>query len=114
MNVSTGKHLGVAVIDEAPVTGMTHAATPWRGEPGGSVSQLPMTLASWVRLLGTGRSDKNDPNDARSVAIAALLAGILPKPDAARRPNGRCTTSADLGVFSVPRRTVNVASGSER
>ncbi len=29
-------------------------------------------LASRVRLLGSGRSDKNDPNDARSVAIAAL------------------------------------------
>jgi transposase len=29
-------------------------------------------LASRARLLGSGRSDKNDPNDARSVAIAAL------------------------------------------
>jgi hypothetical protein len=29
-------------------------------------------LASRVRVLGSGRSDKNDPNDARSVAIAAL------------------------------------------
>ncbi len=29
-------------------------------------------LASRVRLLGSGRSDKNDPNDARSVAIAAF------------------------------------------
>jgi transposase len=30
-----------------------------------------------VRLLGTGRSDKNDPYDARSVAIAALRAPEL-------------------------------------
>jgi hypothetical protein len=34
-------------------------------------------LASRVRLLGTGRSEKNDPNDARSVAIAALRAAEL-------------------------------------
>ena len=32
----------------------------------------PAVLASRVRVLGSGRSDKNDPNDARSVAIAAL------------------------------------------
>jgi transposase len=38
---------------------------------------IPATLASRVRLLGTGRSDKNDPNDARSVAIAALRATEL-------------------------------------
>ena len=30
------------------------------------------TLASRVRALGTGRSNKNDPNDGLSVAIAAL------------------------------------------
>jgi transposase len=30
------------------------------------------TLASRVRVLGTGRSNKNDPNDALSVAIVAL------------------------------------------
>ena len=33
---------------------------------------MPATLASRVRVLGTGRSNKNDPNDALSVAIAAL------------------------------------------
>lgn len=33
--------------------------------------------AAWVRALGTGRSQKNDPNDARSVAIAALRADDL-------------------------------------
>ncbi len=36
------------------------------------VVDVPPVLASRVRLLGSGRSDKNDPNDARSVAIAAL------------------------------------------
>ena len=39
---------------------------------GEQVLDVPATLASRVRVLGTGRSDKNDPNDALSVAIAAL------------------------------------------
>ena len=33
---------------------------------GEHVVDIPATLASRVRLLGTGRSEKNDPNDARS------------------------------------------------
>ena len=40
-----------------------------RGE---QVVDVPAVLASRVRVLGSGKSDKNDPNDARSVAIAAL------------------------------------------
>jgi transposase len=39
---------------------------------GERVLDVPATLASTVRVLGTGRSNKNDPNDALSVAIAAL------------------------------------------
>jgi transposase len=39
---------------------------------GERVVDVPAVLASRVRVLGSGRSDKNDPNDARSVAIAAL------------------------------------------
>jgi transposase len=39
---------------------------------GEHVVDVPPVLASRVRVLGSGRSDKNDPNDARSVAIAAL------------------------------------------
>jgi transposase len=39
---------------------------------GEQVLDVPATLASRVRVLGSGRSNKNDPNDARSVAIAAL------------------------------------------
>jgi len=39
---------------------------------GEQVVDVPAVLASRVRVLGSGRSDKNDPNDARSVAIAAL------------------------------------------
>ena len=40
-----------------------------RGE---HVVDVPAVLASRVRVLSSGKSDKNDPNDARSVAIAAL------------------------------------------
>src|SRR5437764_14802088 len=41
---------------------------------GETVLDVPATLAARVRLLGTGHSNKNDPNDARSVAVAALRA----------------------------------------
>lgn len=41
---------------------------------GEAVVDVPATLASRVRVLASGRSDKNDPNDALSVAIAALRA----------------------------------------
>jgi transposase len=44
---------------------------------GEHVVDIPATLASRVRVLSSGRSDKNDPNDARSVAIAALRAPAL-------------------------------------
>jgi transposase len=36
------------------------------------VVDVPATLASRVRVLATGRSNKNDPNHATSVAVAAL------------------------------------------
>ena len=36
------------------------------------VLDVPATLASRVRVLATGRSAKTDPNDAMSVAVAAL------------------------------------------
>jgi transposase len=49
---------------------------------GETVIDVPAVRASRVRMLSTGRSQKNDPNDARSVAIAALratdLAEVLP------------------------------------
>ena len=44
---------------------------------GERVVDVPATLASRVRVLGTGQSTKNDPNDARSVAVAALHAPTL-------------------------------------
>ena len=39
---------------------------------GEQVIDVPPMMASRVRVLGSGKSQKNDPNDARSVAIAAL------------------------------------------
>jgi transposase len=36
------------------------------------VVDVPATLAARTRLLGSGRSSKNDPNDALSVAVTAL------------------------------------------
>ena len=44
---------------------------------GETVLDVPATLASRVRVLGTGQSTKTDPNDARSVAVAALHAPTL-------------------------------------
>ncbi len=40
---------------------------------------MPPKLAARVRLLNTGQVNKNDPNDARSVAVAALRAQNLPE-----------------------------------
>ena len=44
---------------------------------GEQVVDIPAMFASRVRLLGSGQSEKNDPNDARSVAIAALRGPTL-------------------------------------
>ncbi len=45
------------------------------GEP---VLDVPPKLAARVRLLASGNVNKNDPNDARSVAIAALRSAACP------------------------------------
>ena len=45
---------------------------------GERVLDVPATLPARARLLGSGRSNKNDPNDAYSVAVAALRAPVLP------------------------------------
>ena len=44
---------------------------------GETVVDVPATLAARIRVLGSSRSDKNDPNDALSVAVAALRASSL-------------------------------------
>ena len=44
---------------------------------GEDVLDVPATLASRIRMLASNRSNKNDPNDAHSIAIAALRAPML-------------------------------------
>ena len=44
---------------------------------GEHVVDVPAKLSSRVRLLGSGKSTKNDANDARAVAVAALRAPQL-------------------------------------
>ena len=48
-----------------------------------TVIDVPAALSTRTRLLGSGRAQKNDPNDARSVAITAM------------RPHGLQRVSAD-------------------
>ena len=49
---------------------------------GETVVDVPATLASRARVLATGRSNKNDPNDALSVAVAALRSPDLRRVEA--------------------------------
>jgi transposase len=44
---------------------------------GEEVLDVPATLASRIRLLATKRSNKNDPNDAHSIALAAMRSPTL-------------------------------------
>jgi transposase len=66
---------------------------------GEDVVDVPPMLASRVRVLGSGRSDKNDPNDARSSPRAHRIEnpGGVPSPRradvAATRRNGPTTLS---------------------
>jgi transposase len=46
---------------------------------GERVVDVQPKLAARVRLLATGASNKNDPNDARSVAVAALGSSTVPE-----------------------------------
>jgi transposase len=56
-----------------------------RGE---DVLDVPATLASRIRVLATDRSNKNDPNDAHSIAIAALRAPRLRSVETANHVEG--------------------------
>jgi transposase len=44
---------------------------------GERVLDVPPKLAARVRLLATGNINKNDPSDARSVAVAALRSAVV-------------------------------------
>jgi Transposase len=52
--------------------GLGHLLAQQLLSAGERVLDVPPKLAARVRLLATGNVNKNDPNDARSVAIAAL------------------------------------------
>jgi len=57
--------------------GLGHLVARQLVSAGETVFDVPPVLASRVRLLGSGKSQKNDPNDARSIAIAALRSDRL-------------------------------------
>jgi len=58
-------------------TGLGYLISQQLVAAGETVFDVPPVLASRVRLLGSGRSQKNDPNDARSTAIAVLRSDRL-------------------------------------
>jgi transposase len=59
------------------VGGMGYPLSQHLVAAGETVLDVPATLASRVRVLGTGQSTKTDANDARSVAVAGLHAPTL-------------------------------------
>ncbi len=102
---------------------------------GEHVVNVPATLASRTRLLGTGRTNKNDPNDALSVAITALRTprpapGPAGRPqrgaaaagqaqqrhrrptDPARLPDARACCSSSIRAGSPRRSTLLTSTGS--
>jgi hypothetical protein len=87
---------------------------------GEHVVDVPATLAARVRLVGTGRSNKNDPNDARSVAVAARRAPQLAavnRSESCRQvtqPSGRRHPSVGLGASDGIERPVGIAGGANR
>jgi transposase len=64
--------LGARTWAVESATGLGYLLSQQLVAAGETVLDVPPTLASRVRVLSTGRSDKNDPNDALSVAVAAL------------------------------------------
>ena len=58
--------------------GLGHLLAQQLVAAGEQVLDVPPKLAARVRLLGSGATDKNDPNDARSVAVAALRSAACP------------------------------------
>jgi transposase len=58
--------------------GLGHLLSQQLAAAGEPVLDVPPKLAARVRLLGSGATGKNDPNDARAAAIAALRPGACP------------------------------------
>ena len=57
--------------------GLGHLLAQQLPSAGERVLDVPPKLAARVRLLATGNINKNDPNDARSVAVAALRSAAV-------------------------------------
>src|SRR5215469_10638523 len=57
--------------------GVGHLLAQQLAAAGERVLDVPPKLAARVRLLATGNINKNDPNDARSVAVAALRSAAV-------------------------------------
>jgi transposase len=58
--------------------GLGHLLSQQLVAAGEHVLDVPPKLAARVRLLGSGSTGKNDPDDARSVAVAALRSAACP------------------------------------
>ena len=95
--------LGVRTWAIESAAGLGYLLAQQLVDAGETVLDVPATLASRVRVLGTGRSDKNDPNDALSVAIAAL-----------RTPALRLVRGADHGEVLRLLAKRNIDIGSHR
>ena len=82
--------------------GLGHLLAQQLVAAGEQVVDVPPKLAARVRLLQAGNTNKNDPNDAFSVAVAALRSavafgrpgGLAPEPPAGR--------AGDLAYNEVP------------
>ena len=74
---------------------------------GEDVVDVPPTLSARVRVLGSGKSAKNDPNDALSTAVAALRGRRLrtvPADDFAAILRMLADRHHDLDAACTPRR----------
>jgi hypothetical protein len=74
-------------------TGLGHLITQQLLAAGEQVLDVPPKLAAKARLLSDGNTNKNDPNDARSVAVAGLRSAQV-------RPAVREYYSAVMGMWS--------------
>ena len=69
--------------------GLGHLLAQQLLSAGERVLDVPPQLAARVRLLATGDVNKNDPNDARSVAVAALRSAQVLSQLGGELPAGR-------------------------
>ena len=128
----------VATNAPGPSKAPAGSATCWPSSwcrSGETVLDVQPKLGSRVRLLATGNVNKNDPNDARSVAVAALRSKDL-RPVAAedhaavlklwskrRRDLGRLRTQVVCRLHSVlcdlvpgghPKKEITAAQAAQR